>query len=237
MNTGWVAASPELVAVLAEADRVSRLSGGAFDVTVGPLVNLWGFGPGGGGDRVPPEEEVAAASARVGYAHLEVRPSPPAVRKAVPDLYVDLSAIAKGYGVDRVAGRLGELGVDARVCDHREYDFAQSRRAGFCRQITRYFVKPLAIGRIGCTTPITVSHPRRIGLIRPWLVSKESAQTPVCRSKGRTVNVAHCLVPLGQVGAYGLAPQVHCHHHRAEFVQAGRSQRRPVQTTGRLSRA
>lgn len=111
-DTGWVAASPELVAVLTEANRVSRLSGGAFDVTVGPLVNLWGFGPGGGGDRAPSKEEVAAARARVGYTHLEVRSSPPSVRKAIPDLYVDLSAIAKGYGVDRVADRLGELGVD-----------------------------------------------------------------------------------------------------------------------------
>ena len=111
-DTGWVAASPELVAVLAEAERVSRLSGGAFDVTGGPLVNLWGFGPGGGDDRVPADADVAAARARVGHAHLEVRPSPPAVRKAIPDLYVDLSAIAKGYGVDRVAGRLEELGVD-----------------------------------------------------------------------------------------------------------------------------
>jgi thiamine biosynthesis lipoprotein len=80
-------------------------------VTVGPLVNLWGFGPGRGEDRVPSATEVEEARARVGYARLEVRDPPPAVRKAIPDLYVDLSAIAKGYGVDRVSEYLESQGV------------------------------------------------------------------------------------------------------------------------------
>ncbi len=110
-DTGWVPASADLLRVVTEAQRVSRLTGGAFDVTVGPLVNLWGFGPGRGEDRVPAEAEVAAARARVGYARLEVRDLPPAVRKAIPDLYVDLSAIAKGYGVDRVSEYLEAQGV------------------------------------------------------------------------------------------------------------------------------
>jgi thiamine biosynthesis lipoprotein len=110
-DTAWTAASLDLVRVVAEAQRVSLLTGGAFDVTVGPLVNLWGFGPGRGEDRVPSEAEVAEARARVGHAHLQAREAPPAVRKAIPDLYVDLSAIAKGYGVDRVSERLEALGV------------------------------------------------------------------------------------------------------------------------------
>jgi len=110
-DTGWLPASANLVRVLAEAQQVSELSHGAYDVTVGPLVNLWGFGPEDTGDRIPTPQEIAAAKARVGYAHLGIRPSPPAIRKDIPDLYVDLNSIAQGYTVDRVAERLESLGI------------------------------------------------------------------------------------------------------------------------------
>jgi thiamine biosynthesis lipoprotein len=111
-STDWYGVSAELAGVVAVAQGVSAASGGAFDVTVGPLVNLWGFGPGDG-SRVPPDpERVRAAKLRTGYGKLDVRRSPPALRKAVPDLYVDLSAIAKGYGVDRVAALLDTAGVE-----------------------------------------------------------------------------------------------------------------------------
>ncbi|HXH02847.1 MAG TPA: FAD:protein FMN transferase [Candidatus Competibacteraceae bacterium] len=99
----WVAVSVELYTVVAAARRISELSDGAFDITVGPLVNLWGFGPQPPRDRVPPAAAIAAARERVGYRMLALRNQPPALRKTRPDLYVDLSAIAKGYAVDRVA--------------------------------------------------------------------------------------------------------------------------------------
>jgi FAD:protein FMN transferase len=110
-DTGWIPASADLVQVLSEAQRVSKLSGGAYDVTVGSLVNLWGFGPKEGDDRIPSQKEIAAAQARTGYTHLDIRTSPPAVRKDMPDLFVDLNSIAQGYTVDRVAERLERLGI------------------------------------------------------------------------------------------------------------------------------
>jgi FAD:protein FMN transferase len=110
-DTGWIPASAGLVEVLAEAHRISDLSHGAYDVTVGPLVNLWGFGPDDTGERIPPEAEIAAARARVGYTHLHIRPEPPALRKDIPDLSVDVNSIAQGYTVDRVAERLESLGI------------------------------------------------------------------------------------------------------------------------------
>jgi thiamine biosynthesis lipoprotein len=116
-GTEWVEASPALATVVAEALRVSDLTGGAFDVTVGPLVNLWGFGPEPTGDRVPTDPEVQAARAQVGHHHLHVRADPPALRKDLPDLYVDLSAIAKGYAVDRVAEHLEGRGIDAYLVE------------------------------------------------------------------------------------------------------------------------
>jgi thiamine biosynthesis lipoprotein len=110
-DSGWIPASASLLEVLSEAQRISKLSGGAYDVTVGPLVNLWGFGPKEGDDRIPSQEEIAAARARVGYTHLGIRNSPPAVRKDIPDMYVDLNSIAQGYSVDRVAEKLEALGI------------------------------------------------------------------------------------------------------------------------------
>jgi thiamine biosynthesis lipoprotein len=110
-GTGWVPASAGLVQVLAEARTISELSHGAYDVTVGPLVDLWGFGPGDTGERIPSEAEIDAARARVGYTHLDTRPVPPAIRKDIPDLFVDVNSIAQGYTVDRVAERLDQLGI------------------------------------------------------------------------------------------------------------------------------
>lgn len=110
-STDWISVSPGLYAVLAEGLHISALSGGAFDVTVGPLVNLWGFGPEPGADTVPSAEAIRSALARVGYGKLELRAEPTAVRKARGDLYIDLSALGEGYGVDRMAAYLESLGV------------------------------------------------------------------------------------------------------------------------------
>lgn len=110
-STDWFEVSSELVSVVQTAQQISALSDGAFDATVGPLVNLWGFGPGAGTDAVPSEERIQAALTRVGYQKLAVRDRPPALRKENPDLYVDLSAIAKGYGVDRIAEYLESVGI------------------------------------------------------------------------------------------------------------------------------
>lgn len=108
----WFEVSPETAEVTQLALDVHQLTGGAFDVTVGPLVDLWGFGPPRRPDELPSEEAIAAALKSVGSDQLEVRSDPPALRKKSPDLRVDLSAIAKGHGVDRVAKVLDALGFE-----------------------------------------------------------------------------------------------------------------------------
>ena len=110
-STDWFAVSPALVKLVDVARQVSEASDGAFDITVGPLVNLWGFGPELRPDALPAQTDIDAARARVGYHKLHTRAEPPALRKDRPDLYVDLSAIAKGYGVDRVAALLESEGL------------------------------------------------------------------------------------------------------------------------------
>jgi len=110
-STEWIEISPEFLAVLQEARGISELTDGAFDVTVGPLVNLWGFGPDMGEDDIPPEAEIDAARERVGFELLELREDPPSLRKARGDVVIDLSAIAKGYAVDELAALLAGAGV------------------------------------------------------------------------------------------------------------------------------
>jgi len=66
-GTGWFEVSEETALVLAEANRISELSGGAFDVTVGPLINLWNFGEQPGTDRIPTDEEITTAKQTIGY--------------------------------------------------------------------------------------------------------------------------------------------------------------------------
>lgn len=107
----WQPVSQDLAKVVAQALEVSRWSDGAFDVTVGPLVNLWGFGPEPRRQQAPPDEAIEAAKARVGYWNLEVKLDPPALRKHRPEIYVDLSAIAKGFAVDKLAQYLESLGI------------------------------------------------------------------------------------------------------------------------------
>lgn len=88
--------SPQTATVVKEAIRLNGLTLGALDVTVGPLVNLWGFGPEARPEVVPTDEELAARKANTGIQHLTVEGN--LLTKDIPNLYVDLSTIAKGWG-------------------------------------------------------------------------------------------------------------------------------------------
>jgi len=110
-TTDWFPVSAETAGVAAEALRVSALTDGAFDPTLAPVIELWGFGPHEAATLPPPDAALAAARARVGFARLAVRAAPPALRKRAPDLALDFSGVAKGYAVDAVALRLERAGI------------------------------------------------------------------------------------------------------------------------------
>lgn len=115
-QSDWIPVSDGLFEVLAKADEISRLTDGAFDVTIGPVVNLWGFGPEARPEQIPSEEVLARALASTGYDQLSFQADPPAVKAAIPQ-YIDLSAIAKGYGVDVVARYLDSEGIAAYLVE------------------------------------------------------------------------------------------------------------------------
>ncbi|MEO1245399.1 MAG: FAD:protein FMN transferase [Pseudomonadota bacterium] len=109
-GTDWVAVAPALCEVIAIATETSELSAGAFDVTLGPLVDLWGFGPEGDVDTRPSQDSIDTLLGSTGYEKLETDCRRPAIRKTIGSLEVDLSGIAKGHGVDQVAGLLDARG-------------------------------------------------------------------------------------------------------------------------------
>lgn len=125
------------------------MTDGAFDITVGPLVNLWGFGPDGRPEEVPSAEALQQVKDRTGYQHLKLRDNPPAV-SAEPAQYLDLSAIAKGFGVDQVAKYLesegisaylveigGEIRVNGQKPDGTAWRLAVEEPSGEGRQVNR----------------------------------------------------------------------------------------------------
>ncbi len=100
-STKPVEVSSGFARVLAESIRLGTLTKGALDVTVGPLVNLWGFGPEHRPDKVPSEALITATRKKIGLSNLRLEGDQ--LSKKIPELYLDLSTIAKGYGVDVVA--------------------------------------------------------------------------------------------------------------------------------------
>jgi thiamine biosynthesis lipoprotein len=105
----WFPVSEDFYQVFIMSRAVSLASAGAFDVTVAPLVNLWGFGPDGE-NPMPTPVAIEAALSQVGQGRVEMDEQGRALRKRAP-LQLDFSSIAKGYGVDLVAAWLEGQGI------------------------------------------------------------------------------------------------------------------------------
>jgi len=104
--------SDDFIVVLTEALGISKTTQGAYDITVGPLVNLWGFGPDFNADSVPSDESIQQALLKVGYQHVVLDIESKHVQKLKDDIYIDFSSIAKGYGADKIAKLLNLQGYE-----------------------------------------------------------------------------------------------------------------------------
>lgn len=99
--------------IVTESLRIGRKTQGAMDITVGPLVNLWGFGPDKQPVSTPTQAQIDAAKARTGLDKLTVinRADRQYLQKSIPDLYVDLSTVGEGYAADHLARLMTEEGI------------------------------------------------------------------------------------------------------------------------------
>ncbi|HGW6024071.1 TPA: FAD:protein FMN transferase ApbE [Klebsiella quasipneumoniae] len=93
--------------------RIGAKTDGAMDITVGPLVNLWGFGPDKQPVATPDAQAIAAAKARTGLQHLQVinQSGRQFLQKDIPDLFVDLSTVGEGYAADHLAHLMEQEGI------------------------------------------------------------------------------------------------------------------------------
>jgi thiamine biosynthesis lipoprotein len=153
VGVDWYSVSEEFCNSVEESLELSQLTGGAFDITAAPLVNLWGFGPEVMRFEPPTSEAIASAMQYVGFAKLQADCAQPAVRRLAEGLMLDMSAYGKGYAVDRLSDWLSAMGIEdylveiggeLRVAGHNAAD------------------KPWAIGievpRAGIREPYTVVH-------------------------------------------------------------------------------
>ncbi len=172
----WFPVSAETAAVVALGLEISQQTQGSFDMTVGPLVNLWGFGPDKHISKAPDEQQITDLMRRIGYQHISVRPSLKAVAGAETDAaapptpalfkrtdsYLDLSAIAKGYAVDQIAEQLssrfdaflvevgGELRARGEKPGQQQWRIAVESPQSGARAIQRVIhVKDIAIATSG----------------------------------------------------------------------------------------
>lgn len=125
----WQPASLDFCLRAEEGIAISHLTDGVFDITVGPLVNLWGFGPDGASPKPPSDAEIADAQQRVGFKRLHTDCAKPAVRKDVAGVYLDMSAFVPGYAVDRIAELLDSAKVENYLVDIGGELMARGRNA------------------------------------------------------------------------------------------------------------
>ena len=112
----WFQVSAATAEVVARALELHHDTGGALDITVAPLLRLWGFGPQARAHafkiKAPSTEALEATRRRVGADKVSVRSDPPALRKSSEGVEVDLASLAPGYAVDLMIERLAARGVD-----------------------------------------------------------------------------------------------------------------------------
>lgn len=115
LPSGACMAVPDGVRELVLAgEKLSQESDGAFDLTIEPLLNLWGFGPKGNGEKVPTEEQIAETKLNVGYRHLRIDGEKLCKDAAIE---VDFNSVAAGYSVDAVAAHLKKSGIDSYLIE------------------------------------------------------------------------------------------------------------------------
>ena len=120
--------SSDFCLVLYKSSLVWKASDGEFDPTIGKLIDLWGFGRGGGQRTVPQKHQIAALMPKIGFKNIQIASTGALVKKNQA-VSLDLSSIAKGYGVDQVAQVIHRSGFDNYLVEIGGEIFASGKRA------------------------------------------------------------------------------------------------------------
>ncbi|MGK0298846.1 MAG: thiamine biosynthesis lipoprotein [Gammaproteobacteria bacterium] len=111
-NTEWITISEELYQVIQSAQAVSEQTNGAFDITIGAIVNLWGFGSTNALQTIPDTNELDNVLQASGHKKIQLNEATLSIKRSNTETKLDLSGIAKGYAVDRIAMYLEQQGID-----------------------------------------------------------------------------------------------------------------------------
>lgn len=144
----WVAVSPQLAALVAEALRVGRATSGAVDVTDGSIRAVWGIADTGRPTKVPTTGELSAARDESGLGLLDARDDPAALKKKGPGMRLALAGLGRSDMVDRIGDLLSDMGADSylvslqgsvlahgRKADDRPWQVGLERPTGDARQV------------------------------------------------------------------------------------------------------
>ena len=196
------AVDPATLAVLELARQVGETSGGAFDVTVAPLVEAWGFGSGGRAPSAPSPEQLAELRGRVGFHLVRLDPGRLTVTKARPEVACDLSAVVPGWTADRIAEELQRLGHRDFIVDIGGEVVARGRRADGDRW------------RVAVESPGRVSSPVVLELEDVSVATSGDYRNVWRDASGRPRS--HIIDPrTGEPVAHGLASVTVVHRHAA----------------------
>lgn len=119
--------SQDFLSVLKIAKTIHHQTQGSWDGTVGPLVDLWGFGKAGNERKIPPAEKIRALLQQTGFQHIEIHQGN-SVSKNIPGISLTLASIAKGYGVDQIAQLIEQNKINNYLVEIGGEVFAKGRR-------------------------------------------------------------------------------------------------------------
>ena len=110
-STDWQPVPRELIQIVERARDIASKTDGALDITLAPLIDLWGFGAPGPSKSIPTEAQIAEAKTRFGWQHLQARLDPPALKKDLPDLRINVASVTEGFFIDELITRLKQQGL------------------------------------------------------------------------------------------------------------------------------
>lgn len=110
LSTEWFSISKDFAYVVNQSIEIGKLTNNSLDITIGPVVNIWGFGPDQRPKTIPTDEEIFETKKLVGLDNIELDFDSSLIRKKIKRLKIDLSSTAKGFGVDKVFDYLKDLG-------------------------------------------------------------------------------------------------------------------------------